>query len=293
MIVPYERFKRYSFFTKIAIIFFVIFCSASFISFKRAYLVEDDPLTSDRMDEVSFERVLKARKVVITYGENCCTLAMKRLCEYALTKGKFDLCLQLNQSVIDPQFIEEHHSIFTHVTGAGYWIWKPWIINKYLNDETLLETGDFLVYMDAGTFPKRSFIEMYNYLEMNDDYNGVLFFSVKAVQYEWCKRDAFIIQKCDEDKCWHANQINSYLSIWRKSAFAIELSWKWMNECVMNDGQVVNDDRSVLGDDFSRITDHRHEHAIITNIMNREGYKYASPNSWDLGHYVQRDGYKD
>src|SRR5437870_8412472 len=48
---------------------------------------------------------------------------------------------------LDRQFYEQHKHILQLKRGAGYWLWKPYIILK-----TLLETNyKYIIYCDSGS----------------------------------------------------------------------------------------------------------------------------------------------
>ena len=42
-------------------------------------------------------------------------------------------------------FIDKYHNIFKHQRGFGYWLWKPYIILRKLEE---LNDNDILVYID-------------------------------------------------------------------------------------------------------------------------------------------------
>jgi hypothetical protein len=48
---------------------------------------------------------------------------------------------------LSSSFKEANKSTLSLPRGAGYWIWKPWIISEVLKD---LNPGDSLLYLDAG-----------------------------------------------------------------------------------------------------------------------------------------------
>ena len=72
--------------------------------------------------------------------------------------------------------------------GFGYWLWKPFLIWKTLEE---LPEGDLLVYLDAGTKlsleGKSRFID-YLEIQRKDKYNN-LFFEQENVISSWCKMD--------------------------------------------------------------------------------------------------------
>ena len=305
-----SKFQTYSMITKVFIILIIgfvsttlihlIFIDDTFISVQPSNTINNEnPIKpkeeiNDQDKDIPFsddiqqarDRLSAAKKVIFAYGQNCCVQALKRICENARIDNGFDECLTFNQDKLDQDWVKKHEDILKEWRGAGYWLWKPYLINRLLNDDELLNPGDYLIYMDAGAYPRTSFQDMFEFIETHSEYNGVLFFGVGLPQKEWCKRDAYILQNCDEEKCWNAGQINAFMSIWRKGQFAKDLSLMWLNEA--SNKSIIADGPSKLGKELDGFRDHRHDQAVITNIMNREGYPYG-PSGWQLDNYLVHD----
>ncbi|ETO03755.1 hypothetical protein RFI_33647 [Reticulomyxa filosa] len=94
-----------------------------------------------------FPQRSKPKKILITYGEHCCKLAKKRACDHALKNGGFDVCIPYNMSFMSTDFVVAHQDILQNRRGAGYWLWKPYIIFHTLLNDKLMQDGDIL-----GTF---------------------------------------------------------------------------------------------------------------------------------------------
>jgi hypothetical protein len=56
----------------------------------------------------------------------------RELCDSALNIGGFDSAKIYNNSDVDPIFSNKNKHILTLPRGAGYWLWKPFIIQKHL-----------------------------------------------------------------------------------------------------------------------------------------------------------------
>ena len=52
-----------------------------------------------------------------------------------------------NENNIDESFYNYYSTHFQQPRGAGYWLWKPYIIKHKLST---IEKGDYLIYMDSG-----------------------------------------------------------------------------------------------------------------------------------------------
>jgi hypothetical protein len=220
-------------------------------------------------------RLINRRKVYITYGENCCRASLLRACNAALVNAGMDECRAYNASVLDSDFRRRNEHIFSRVTGAGLWLWKPYIINRTLNE---MADGEYLVYADAGAYFDGPVYPLLVLLETLDAiYRGVLVFGVGLPQRAYCKRDAFLRQRCDTSQCHDAGQVNGALSVWRRGEHALRVVEAWLRDC--QDFQALSDLPSTLGQyDLPGFIAHRHDQALLTNVFTREGWAYDNTN---------------
>ncbi len=58
-----------------------------------------------------------------------------------------DYVFNYHYSFLDPSFTKRHEKIFSKPTGAGYWLWKPWIILETLKK---LPKNAIILYLDVG-----------------------------------------------------------------------------------------------------------------------------------------------
>ena len=213
--------------------------------------------------------ISRTKKVYITYGENCCLIAKKRACNAAIEKGKCDECHAFNSSVIDAEFKRTNAKILSARRGAGYWLWKPYIINKTLHE---LNEGEYLIYADAGihfispVHPALAIMEAFDSV-----YHGVIVSCNGLPHSKWCKRDAFVKQQCDFEKCHQARQAAGGWSFWRKGPHALKVASTWLKESA--DFASLTDAPNVMGKpNLPGFRDHRHDQAVLTNIFVRENW---------------------
>jgi hypothetical protein len=189
-------------------------------------------------------KLLNKKKIYITYGENCCRNSLSRACHAALTQAAMDECRALTLSALDSDFRERNRKILAEPKGAGLWLWKPYIINRTLHE---MADGEYLVYADAGSYFNGPIYPLLVLLEKLDaSYGGVLVFGVGLEQSVFCKRDAFVQQRCDTPACHKAGQVNGALSIWRRGAHALRVVDAWLRDC--QDYQVRSSASSQPGD---------------------------------------------
>ena len=70
-----------------------------------------------------------------------------QLSQSGLSNGGFDEVFSYNYSDIDDEFKEKNKHILEQPRGAGFWLWKPYIIKKTLEK---IEENDLLFYSDSG-----------------------------------------------------------------------------------------------------------------------------------------------
>jgi len=111
---------------------------------------------------------------------------------HSVNKG-FDVIISYDKQDIDPEYYEKHKGIFSQKRGAGYWLWKPYIIKKTLN---MMAEGDVLFYIDSGnTFQTNTdfFID-----KLNENKDDIILFRSHEDSKDSIKKDAYIIMQMDE-----------------------------------------------------------------------------------------------
>jgi hypothetical protein len=222
------------------------------------------PPTAELMDALSRNNTRNPNNKIhyLTFGHNCCVLSKARAC--AAAAPYVDECHALSMNDVDAQFRKEHAQTLNTPRGGGLWLWKPYLINRTLHS---LQEGDYLLYMDAGAYLVGDIEPL---RRMTDYYDGVLTFGVGFTQQQYCKRDAFVRQRCDTDACHKAMQVNGAYSMWRKSTHALRVVEAWLKDCT--DHQSISDAPSQSGPPLEGFIDHRHDQALLTNVLVREGW---------------------
>eukprot|EP01083_Nonionella_stella_P275104 934262_1 len=244
---------------------------------------EENNINIDNANDQSIAtKVSNAKKVLVTYGQNCCITAKQRMCESAFENGHMvpghDECHAYDASVIDTEFMSKNKHILSQGRGAGYWLWKPYIIYKWLTDDSIEDNNSYVIYSDAGAKVIGDVGYVLRFMEeMDDIYKGVLFFGVGFDSKLFCKRDAFILQNCDKDECYNAMQINAFSAFFRKCEYSRMIVKKWLDDC--QDERILTDIPNQMGKpNLNGFRDHRHDQAVITNIMIANGWKCDTSN---------------
>lgn len=228
----------------------------------------------------------------ITYGDAKYRHHVKLNLLSAKLFGRVDQVRAYSPKDIDPDFYNRNRGILDQPRGAGYWLWKPYIINHAL---TRLKDGDFLIYSDAGTV----YIRSVNYLiqQMISDQQNIMLCVFALPNKDWCKADCYEYLGVDPIKTQGLFQLEGTYMLIRKCDEALKFIKEWLE--VSQDERVLTDSPDVCGKDCAKtFIEHRHDQAILTLLAYKYGitpYKSFARNSdWIIellyGDYVANNG---
>lgn len=167
---------------------------------------------------------------------------------------------------IDPLFKSKYDLILKQPRGAGYWLWKPYLIYKKLLE---INYGDYLVYMDSGA---RIIKNVDNILRMIN-HKGMLNFSMVQKTSKWTKGDCFYaINKNNKNDFKDLNQMQATYLFFRKNDVCIEFVKKWLDYCT--DENLITDSSNQYMNNFDDFIDHRHDQAILSLLVYNSDMMY-------------------
>ncbi len=161
-------------------------------------------------------------------------------------------------SLFRTEFKIKNSQHFQHKRGAGYWVWKPYIIDLMMKK---LNTNDFLIYLDSGIIIQKPVQELLSICSQN---HGIMLFTVPNLNNkEWIKRDAFIIMNCDNEKYYNSKHIVSNMVILKKNSYSVKFIKEWLR--LIQNFQLVSDSKNIMGEEnFMEFIEHRHCQSILT-----------------------------
>ena len=142
-----------------------------------------------------------AKQHFISYGDDNFANSKKRIYQEARNMGVFETVNVYGPEFISKDFKSKFEYVFKHSKGAGYWIWKYYIISEKLKE---LNDGEFLIYCDAGCRVNPKGKERYfEYLDMlNNSEYGILSFPLQNF-----KEDKELGTK---EKIWTTKELLTY-----------------------------------------------------------------------------------
>lgn len=199
------------------------------------------------------------KKILITYGNDIYYDSIVRQKDMAERTKIFDKIILYTDKDLPDEIT--HHELMKYKRGGGYWLWKPYIILKTLEE---MEDNDILVYSDGGN---EIFADpMWNmYFKTLEKYNLLLFKYWGRMQ-QWTRKNLL--------EHFHSihnlnkmHQICDGLTIWTKKALPIAKEWYSL---MFNHPEFVKDvPLDEICFESKLFTEHRHDQAVLSCLAYR------------------------
>ena len=195
------------------------------------------------------------------------------LVQSALRQGADRVTMWRSEHLRATAFYRKNREILDRPRGAGYWLWKPYII---LTELEQLNVGDYLIYHDCGHPDKPNTIKrpLKHAVRWCHNHLGGILPGVYLPEYgrnaRWTKGECFSAMGCDAAVYREHPQIQASFSVWEKHDASIEFVREWLRWCA--DPMALVDDRldpDILDDaDF---VEHRHDQSVLTLVTIKRG----------------------
>lgn len=204
----------------------------------------------------------------ITYANHKMSISGQKCQDSAMALGYNSIYYKPED--IDQSFRDKNSHILEQSRGAGYWLWKPYII-----EHALRTIGGTIFYQDSGSL-----------LTKKIDVRDTLLFTHKGcIHGEWCKMDVIMEMGCEE--FIYNKQLNASVMIFEeKDRWFVE---EWLHYC-QKDGYI--DDSPSNIPNIKDFKEHRYDQSILTNLA----YKHNMPMAVGMPasikrHYKRNPGY--
>jgi hypothetical protein len=150
--------------------------------------------------------------------------------------------------------------------GFGYWIWKPYLIQKKLNE---MKDGDILTYIDAGCEIKvseKDLLHKYFHIIETD-----LIIATDTGQKEeaWVKADLLYMLNMYDEKYFTTQRQATVIMI-KKTDETIKLVNEWYSIAIDNNYHNIDDTPSIKAN-HSSFKEHRHDQSIFSLLTKKYG----------------------
>lgn len=204
--------------------------------------------------------------VIISYADSNFKNQQKRLTRSAKKINKNYQVVEYGPSDIDDLFYANHKKILDEVRGGGYWLWKPYIIQKTLNQ---LNDGDYLFYCDSGSVLVNKIELLITNLEKEKQ--DIMGFELPLIESQWTKKELLLNLECDNSYFYNSNQLLASFILIKNTEESRLFVNEYLNACFNHENLTDYYDESIV-QDISFI-DHRHDQSIFSLLYKKNGYK--------------------
>lgn len=176
---------------------------------------------------------------------------------------------------IPPYFHEKNKFIFSLPRGAGYWVWKPYVVRDALSK---VNDGDYVFYVDSGAFYIHDIHALIDAME--NAKTDVMPVSIPFIEKAFSKRDAFILMDCDKEEYINEAQREATFIVLKKTPCSVDLINEWL--VYTQDPRINTDLPNTLGkENYEGFKENRHDQTAWSLITKKRGYKaFRDPSQW-------------
>jgi hypothetical protein len=180
---------------------------------------------------------------------------------------------------LDGEFQRAHAEVLAAAEGAGYWLWKPYLVLEVLKASA---PDDVIVYVDAGAFLRRSPEPLWREAPSAE----LIFFENDYPNGAYTKRDAFVLTGTDAPEHHSARQLDASFLVARNRPAARRFLGQWLELC--RNARILADGPSREGPELPGFVAHRHDQSALSLLLRRHGDSVAHVRHprWLKHHYL-------
>lgn len=219
------------------------------------------------------------KKILINYADRKFFESQKLNAQTGVGIGGFDTAITFGRRNLDAEFCSRHQFILSQPRGAGYWLWKPYIILHTLQE--VMQEGDVLFYSDSGAYFTHDAAPAID-ICMSSSEKPILLFALapEFTNAKWTKRDCFHYMDADGPPYLDQPQILSGYIVCGKNRYTMDFFSEWLR--FAQDERVLTDMRNQCGlPNYPGFVEHRHDQSILSLLGRREQVAVAAdPSQW-------------
>jgi hypothetical protein len=192
----------------------------------------------------------------------------------------FNIVHKMSDAEIDPIFKNENNKTLSERRGAGYWLWKPYFMDKILHT---MNDDDILFYSDSGSIFINNMKPIFD--KIREDEKGVVCFSLSGKHLEkyWTKRDVFIHMQMNESNYRDTPQRMASFAGVRKTKFSHLFFKEYLN--LATNYHLISDEPNIDGWVEPGFNEHRHDQSIWSLLTKKHNITVLpDPTQWGLHH---------
>ena len=196
----------------------------------------------------------------VSYANKQMSISQARCSKSAMDHGA-KKSISLGEKDLPEWFMEIAGNTIKSPRGAGYWVWKPFIIWSALKQ---MNPDDVLLYTDAGILVNSS---LPRYLKSHK--SDIIIFEDTHTHQHYCKGSVLDYFGLRERR---DNQADAGMMFFRKTKTSLSLVSDWLRFCI-TPGFV--DDSEGVSQNVGEYVEHRHDQAILTCLCLSGGIPFS------------------
>jgi hypothetical protein len=216
-------------------------------------------------------------KILINYAHNGYYEAQKINTATAASFNCFDYIYECGIKDIDEDFYKKHCHILNLKRGSGYWLWKPYLIYKFL--KTISE-NDILFYCDSGSHFINSIDCLIECVDLNK--NPIVPFGVDPhLNSTFTKMDLFVFNECENiSEITHAVMVLSSFHLIKNCQYSRDFYKNFLFQACHSN--LITDESNIFGkENFNNFCDHRHDQSIYSVLCRKENLEiFRDPSNF-------------
>ena len=196
---------------------------------------------------------------VITYADKKFQAAQKYN-EHSAYRHGADGVYKFGPSDIDCEFKEKNQEILISPRGNGYWLWKPYFIDKILKR---IKEGDWIVYTDSALYFNRN---IHKYIEKFEK-QGMNFVvqETKFLEKQFTKADVLSALECDDEQYTNSKQLAATVILLKNCVENRRLILEWLN--YSQNKELISDD--ITKQNCEDFIENRHDQSILSLLCKK------------------------
>jgi hypothetical protein len=193
--------------------------------------------------------------------------------------GKVDRVYSFSPEDIDVEFHKKNKEILSHERGNGLWLWKPYFINKIMNE---LNDGDVICYTDSGIAYLKNVRSLIT--KLKESRQDIMLFEIPLIECQWTKKTVFDALDANTEKICFSNQTLGTILIIIISSYSRKFIKKWFELC-QNETLIMPKNKDESENEWY-IT-HREDQSILSVLAKKEGIiSFSDPT--DYGQFPEQ-----
>ena len=222
--------------------------------------------------------------VLITFSGAPYEATTKAIATNGRVFGADDVIVYDDAWLLTQDFYKQNSWLWSHPhkRGFGWYAWKPYIIWHALSGR---QDGDVVLYTVADCVPVAPIEVLYE--RCIADGGIMLFASENHQQFQWCKRDCYVVMGQDNPKYYDVQAGVARFMLFQKGSWrTAQFLMEWLTYCV--NPLATTFDVSMLRAELPGFVEHRAEQAILTNLAHKYGL-HLYREACEAGNGITRD----